>query len=52
MVQFPSPFRVGPASTDGGGGGNGQLPSAADDPSYMLSAPLMAAIVGALGPYP
>ena len=47
MVQFPSPFRVGPASTDGEGG-NGQLPSGADDPSYMLSASLMAAIVGAL----
>ena len=48
MVQFPSPFRVGPASTDGEGGGNGQLPSGADDPSYMLSASLIAAIVGAL----
>ena len=47
MVQFPSPFRVVSASTDGEGG-NGQLPSGADDPSYMLSASLMAAIVGAL----
>ena len=37
MVQFPSPFRVDSASTDGEGGGNGQLPSGADDPSYMLS---------------
>ena len=45
MLQFPSPFRVG-----GGGGGNAQLPSSAEDESYMVSARLLSDVAAALRP--
>lgn len=46
MLQFPSPFRVG----GGGGGGNAQLPSSAEDESYMVSARLLSDVATALRP--
>ena len=45
LLQFPSPYRA-PSTASG----NSQLPSAADDESYMVTPPLVQAIRAALQP--